>query len=522
MGLHDEKPALTPAWQNLHDLVPTSERKAALIGLLRFASACDIAPDEVDATLLDGFEAWCTTRQLKRDIGDHVRRTASNWTWARDHVAGWPRAELKRRDMRVRYTIPLDQYPTSFQTDVGEFLDVLGADPRETMLAEGIFAPLSDGLQRPARALKPRSVQSRREHIRAAAAALVLTGTPIECITTLQDLVMPLAHAKQIVTFYLERRKASEAGAAHATAPSQLIGIIDVLRQIAKFHCRLDEAHVAQIATWKARVTPPQQGAMSEQNATRLRALLEPQAYAKMLHLPQHLLRQAEALWQDARRVAPEGDVAPPAAAARLVMFAVALEILLFCPLRRHNLIQLDIHADLIRATPKAPPGRLLVRASSTKTGEAIDWPIPPHSAQLIDDWLKHYRPVLAPPGNSFLFPGQDKKSRNEAEFANYLSDLVEEQIGAAFNMHLARHFAVVRYLRANPGQYATVSRLLQHKKIETTIRFYAGLETDAAASQANRLLDAERAQTRGQARAAFKPQRQGTTRAPQMARGHA
>jgi integrase len=46
---------------------------------------------------------------------------------------------------------------------------------------------------------------------------------------------------------------------------------------------------------------------------------------------------------------------------------------------------------------------------------------------------------------------------------------------------HQFRHLAGFLYLKANPGGHEVVRRLLGHRSIETTIRFYAGMEVAEA-----------------------------------------
>ena len=47
---------------------------------------------------------------------------------------------------------------------------------------------------------------------------------------------------------------------------------------------------------------------------------------------------------------------------------------------------------------------------------------------------------------------------------------------------HRFRHAIAKIFLDQNPGQYEVVRQFLGHKSIATTIRFYAGAETAAAA----------------------------------------
>jgi len=58
------------------------------------------------------------------------------------------------------------------------------------------------------------------------------------------------------------------------------------------------------------------------------------------------------------------------------------------------------------------------------------------------------------------------------------------------------RHLAAHLYLLANPGDYETVRRLLGHKNIETTIRFYEGLLTDDAFARYDGLIEEMRSKT--------------------------
>jgi integrase len=49
-------------------------------------------------------------------------------------------------------------------------------------------------------------------------------------------------------------------------------------------------------------------------------------------------------------------------------------------------------------------------------------------------------------------------------------------------NPHLLRHLGGLIYLKDNPGDYETVRRMLGHKSVITTLRYYVKLETRLAA----------------------------------------
>jgi integrase len=44
--------------------------------------------------------------------------------------------------------------------------------------------------------------------------------------------------------------------------------------------------------------------------------------------------------------------------------------------------------------------------------------------------------------------------------------------------VHQFRHAAAAMWLKTHPGDYETVRRTLGHRNIQTTIKFYCGLET--------------------------------------------
>ena len=122
--------------------------------------------------------------------------------------------------------------------------------------------------------------------LRQAIAALVLQGVPWEELRTLRDLVVPIERAALIRRFYIERS---------GQGPnSQVAGILDVLRQIALYHCRLPQEDVALIAGWVSEARPDWQAGMTEKNRRRLRALIQLRPRAMLLHFPRELLKRGK------------------------------------------------------------------------------------------------------------------------------------------------------------------------------------------------------------------------------------
>ena len=48
---------------------------------------------------------------------------------------------------------------------------------------------------------------------------------------------------------------------------------------------------------------------------------------------------------------------------------------------------------------------RLVLLPDNIKNKEPLDWPVPPRSAALIDEFIRKFRPALRRPDNPFVFP---------------------------------------------------------------------------------------------------------------------
>ena len=66
----------------------------------------------------------------------------------------------------------------------------------------------------------------------------------------------------------------------------------------------------------------------------------------------------------------------------------------------------------------------------------------------------------------------------------------IRDETGLDVNPHLFRHIGAKIFLRAQPGAYEAVRRLLAHSETSSTIDAYAGFETDAAARAYAQILE--------------------------------
>ena len=80
-----------------------------------------------------------------------------------------------------------------------------------------------------------------------------------------------------------------------------------------------------------------------------------------------------------------------------------------------------------------------------------------------------------------WLFPGEAGGCKDSKTFSGQITDRIQKATGLCITVHQFRHAAAALWLKHHPGDYETVRRVLGHRNIQTTIRFYCGLETTQA-----------------------------------------
>ncbi len=128
----------------------------------------------------------------------------------------------------------------------------------------------------------------------------------------------------------------------------------------------------------------------------------------------------------------------------------------------------------------------IVIEPAEVKNGEPLDYPMPQESFELIERYLREFRPRLAPADSTALFPGRCGGPKVVRGFADQISNTIHAHTGMRINPHLFRHVAAKLYLDGNPGGYEVVRRVLGQRSINTTTRFYTGLETASAVRHFN------------------------------------
>jgi integrase len=85
--------------------------------------------------------------------------------------------------------------------------------------------------------------------------------------------------------------------------------------------------------------------------------------------------------------------------------------------------------------------------------------------------------------------PGRERSAEGNTRLGQQITARIQKAIGLRITPHQFRHAAAAIYLKHRPGDYETIRRVLGHRDIQTTVRFYCGLETMQATEQFGKLI---------------------------------
>lgn len=469
LGSLDPRPELTPAWAELRRHL-SPRVLMTLTRFLAYHSVAGVLPAKVSDETFERCQTWILSETLCRNPGRLFGQIRYVWNKVAREMPEFGLPILGAARCQARKTVALADMHPDMQADLARMAARLASSDLEDDFEDADIGdelgsgPVIDqaGHPAPRRALRPITIGERQRHARQAVWVAVQIGVPLDKIRGLRDLVVPLTRAKQIVKFMWDRAgKVRSAPAGH---------VAEVLRQIAKFHVGLPKADVDQIAKWQRQVCL-KYGEMTEKNRRRLEALLTPEAEMKLLALP-------KVLFAEARELLPVSPVLAISAAKR----ALLIHLELFYPLRVKNVRFLRRDRHFVTATPGSLDiARFLIPANEVKNQKTIDRPVISLTNAYILEWETVFRPLIAAPGNPYLFPGKEDHPMCRQALAGSLKKIVIERVGCDVNIHLMRHRSAVAYLKTHPGEFGIVAELLGHKTDKTARKSYTGPERDAA-----------------------------------------
>lgn len=443
----EQKAVPSETWVGFLDHAGAKHQAWSLSRMVTYCCNRGIEPDAVSDDVMAAFQSYLDARLLAKNPATLCKEMAQTWNGivSRNDL---PLARLTyERGVRHR-SRPLASYPETLQKEIAAYLDRLA------------HVDLFDE-SGPDKPMRPATLKNVQAHLRYHLDALVSAGGSPDEFVNLAEVVTP-ENMKIAFKEIMARTGAN-------SVPASLHNIAATLTAIARHHLRIEPQELEKILYIKRKVASDPKG-MSDKNRERLTQFNDWENVVRLISLPAVLMDRANTNPTSRR-------------SALLALHSVAMAILLSCPLRAKNLASLDLERHVItHRSGTHSLYTLRIEGREVKNGEPIEVKLNSRNSQLMHTYITRFRPLISGIPGTALFPQQSNGApRNPTNLSGSLKDLIYRETGLTVNTHLFRHIAAKLYLREKPGDFETVRRLLKHRKLQTTMDFYAELSNQWA-----------------------------------------
>jgi hypothetical protein len=311
-GIPQHGAPLTPAWEELRAKVGDGVARSRLSSLMRFCSANQITPVEVDEAVVHRFIDYRSKTGMRAH--DAFRRLlARAWNANVGKIQGWPARKLMEPPVKAAVELAWDEFPAGLQRDVDRYLQGLTRVRRS----------------RTGQRIKPSTIRTRRVELAAVARMAVKTGVPIDTLTSLSALLAPDV-VEKVLDAYWQRN-----------GETPKLFTIDLARRflgIAKETKCLDDAACERLDEMRRDLEDHRQGGLTDKNLALIRQVLTPGVWNRVVKLPMQMMATARLERSHA-----------PLRAAVTAQLAVAIAILTPAPVRLANLTAIKLGTNLIK-----------------------------------------------------------------------------------------------------------------------------------------------------------------------------
>lgn len=430
---------LADNWARLLERLPERPRQ----DLRRFAGWCStlgIMPEEVVAEVHERFTQYVLEQSLQRRPREraHVARRAWNNSVAID---GSTYSRIPDPDPQGHRYLRWEDLPASLRADFERYA--------RAVTKVSVF-------RNRRKLLRPITLVGYRKQLTWFASRLVETGVSIETLTSLKELVR---------TDYFERGLEAQLGQRRLDeATASLHAMATALLSVASFvEVPSDQLQELRRLAREVRHEPV---GMCSKVVERLAQFEDTEMVSRLFCLP---IAVAERFNNVTR---------PTLSQAADMQLACLTEILLHVPLRIRNAAELDLGRSIIRPVTTGGRWRIAIAASDVKNEQSIDAELPEDSSAMLARYVDVFRPVLSDVPSTALFVSKNGVTKDPKHLSNQFALFVRRETGLVVHSHMMRHFFAYQYLSEFPGEYEVVRRALRHKQINTTLKFYSGLET--------------------------------------------
>ena len=424
-------------------------QRARLSGLMRFCSARGLRPEAVNEDTLSGYLAYraSTTRLSSSDAARRLIARAWNAAGQGRGLAG-ATPDRAAGGAQPHGPAPED-FPARFRDDLEAYLASL---KRARRLPSG----------RRSRPSKPATIRLTRAKLVAAARMAVRCGVPIESLDSLAALLRPPVSETVLGGYW---KQDDQEPTTYAIDLGRLFYVM--ARELGGF----TPDDLERLDDMRASLEAHRRTGLTDKNLAAIREMLAGETFLRLLRLPGELMGRAR-----------QASYSSPTKAAVLAQMAVAIRILCVAPIRLGNLSKIRLGEHLVKPGGPDKNYRLLFPDHEVKNRVDLDFPLDDATTGLISEYVHDYRPHLLRGRNEdWLFPGESSGAKLPTTLSAQVTKKILDEIGVRLTVHQFRHLAAAKILQRYPGNYELARRLLGHRNIQVTIRFYVGLETTQA-----------------------------------------
>jgi integrase len=447
---------LSTEWARVRDRLDDRIR-ARLYNLIRYCSAHGIGPSSVDDDIFDLFWRYRAESTLQASDNTARRSMVRAWNVCAAALDGWPMRLLTEPPLKVRAEPAWEDFPEGLCKDTDDYFASL-AKPHRSLNGKRI-QPCCAG-----------TIRTRRADLVGMARMAVRLSVPIESLTSLAALLHPDV-VERVVEAYWQKN-----GDEPKTSTIDLGK--KVLRMARATGC-LDQVALERLDELRSALEQHRHEGLTAKNLQLVRQVLTAGVWSEVVSLPNVLMQQARSAKDHA-----------PIKAGVSAQLAVAVAILTFAPVRLFNLVSIELGQNLIKPGGLNTPYWLVFPHYDVKNRVDLNFQFDQPLTDLIDEYVQEFRPALLRGANAaWLFPGESDQPKATLLLGQQITARIQKAIGLRITPHQFRHAAAAIYLKHRPGDYETVRRVLGHRDIQTTVRFYCGLETMQATEQFGKLI---------------------------------
>src|SRR5262249_4840012 len=399
--------ALSPAWEALRIQIKDRFNRWRLSAFMRFCSANDITPAEVDEIVLERFLRY--RAQCGAVTGDASgRRLARTWNSNVGHIRGWPARRLTEPAVKALTELPGSEVPEGFLREGGPYLRGL------TQVRKGRTG-------RRIRPLKASTIRTRRVELAAAARMAVKTGVAIGDLSSLAALLSP-----EVVEKILNAYWAKNGAAPKAFTINLAYRFVTIARET---KC-IDDVTCERLDQMRRDLEDHRRGGLTDKNTALIRQVLTPGVWSRVVKLPKQLMSAATSQ-----------RLSAPLKAAVTAQLAVAIAILTVAPVRLANLVAIRLGTNLIK--PGGPDSNywLTFPDYDVKNRVRLEYGLEQYLTRMIDEYVYDFRHILLCGQNDdWLLPGQTGGAKSSISLSGQITQRIYHVTGLRMTVHQFRH----------------------------------------------------------------------------------